>query len=135
MPVIVVTGESSFSIMELISISVSFIWLSIKEICAKSALSWKIKLSCAKVMPKECLAASFSCNAFSLPAFCRLNFASSSARVSDGISSKSLGEGNCIRISFEVLPNISENTDWYSGNTWPGIQTTLRFRSPTDPVR
>ncbi len=51
MPVIVVTGESSFYIMEAISISVFFIWLSIKEICAKSALSWNVKLSYAKVMP------------------------------------------------------------------------------------
>ena len=114
MPVIVVTGESSFSMMEAISMSVSFIWHSIKEICAKSALSWNVKLSCAKVIPKECLAAFFSRPAFSLPIFCRLNLARSSARVSEGISSKSIGEGNCIRISFEVLPNISENTDWYS---------------------
>ena len=59
----------------------------------------------AKVTPKEQDAAAFNCSAFAAPTCLRLSFASSSARVCDETASKSMGEENCRRISFEVLPN------------------------------
>ncbi len=116
-PVMAVIGDSSFPMMQEISASVSVTCFLIKEICSISDLGWNVKLFLAKVTPKEEDAAAFNCSAFAAPTFCLLSCARSSARVSDETDSKSIGEENWRRISFEVLPKMSEKMDWYPGNT------------------
>lgn len=51
--VMLVIGDSSFSIIPEISVFVAFTCFCIKEICSISVLSWKVKLFLAKVTPKE----------------------------------------------------------------------------------
>ena len=76
-------------------------------------------------------AAAFNCSALAVPIFCLL----SCARVSEKTGSKSMGEENWRRISFEVLTKIPEKMDWYSGETWSSTQTTSRFKSLMDSSR
>ncbi len=100
-----------------ISASVSFTCFSIKEICSISVLSWNVKLFLEKVTPKEEDVTAFNCCAFVVPTFCLLSCESSSVRVSGETDSKSIGQENWRRTSFEVLPKMSEKIDWYSGKT------------------
>ena len=113
--VMAVTGASSFSMIPAISVSASFTCFLIKEICSIYVLGRKVKLLLAKVTPKEQDAAAFNCSAFAAPTCLWVSFASSSARVCDETASKSMGEENGRRISFEALLKISEKMDWYCG--------------------
>ncbi len=70
-------------------------------------------------------AAAFNCSALAVPIFCLL----SCARVSEKTGSKSMGEENWRRISFEVLTKIPES-QYFGWGKFLVSQTRFLFLKP-----